>query len=233
MGNRIPVAMACFDRALIRAGAVGAAVSLLVLAAFSNAQGLPVWMPLNVTTHVFFGPEVVAQQSFDVVHSVLGLTIHIVACFFWAAVMILLLRPVERATRRLAWAAGLVIALMAVLVDYAILPRFLSPGWHLILPPIGVLGGFLGMGTGIAIGLVITHGQGNAHSYYRPSLPSIFTPRHPISRLPRVPTVRPVTGGVVGGTLDPSRQRIDPANVARDPNLLDAATPHLDQMAHR
>jgi hypothetical protein len=47
--------------------------------------------------------------------------------------------------------AGLVAGVAAV-VDYGLVPRRISPGWELALSPRGVAAGFAGMALGLAAG---------------------------------------------------------------------------------
>lgn len=157
-----PYAMARFTRAWPLAGALATALSILVLAAAALMQGQPAWLPLNATTHAIHGPDAAAFRGIDLAHTGLGLLIHVVSAFFWASVAVLLVRLSGASTVRLAWAVGLVTAVLAGVVDYGLMPSRLTPGWELILPPAGVAAGLAALGVGVAVGLVLAR-RGGRH----------------------------------------------------------------------
>ena len=148
-----PIAMARLGHAwpLAAGGAVAASVLGLGLAAL--AMGLPFWMPLNATSHALHGPAAAQFTGLDLAHTGLGLVIHVVACGFWAAVAVLMLHDSAHGGATLAWFAGLSTAALAGVVDYALIPARLSPGWELVLPAAGVMAGLASLGVGLALGL--------------------------------------------------------------------------------
>ena len=156
-----PIAMARFDRGWPLAGAWAAVISILVLGAASLATGQPFWMPLNATSHGLYGPEAAQFTGFDLAHTVVGAVIHVASCFFWAAVAVLMLCGVQRGNMALAAGAGLATAALAGVVDYALMPARLTPGWELVLPPAGVMAGLASMGVGLAIGLGLAQRSDN------------------------------------------------------------------------
>ena len=149
-----PIAMARFDSGWPLAGSTATVVSALVLGLAAMAEGLPFWMPLNATSHGLHGEAAAGVLALDFSHTGLGALIHVAACFFWAAVAVLMLRRVRQRRRTPAWVARLGAALLAGLVDYGLMPARLTPGWELVLPPAGVVLGLAGMGVGIALGLL-------------------------------------------------------------------------------
>lgn len=107
--------------------------------------------PFNATSHWLFGPGA-AQAGFRPGPTLTGLATHILASLFWAFLMVLALHFARIARPALLFGAGIATAAVALIVDYGILPRVLSPGWHLVLPPAGVAAGFLLLGIGLGIG---------------------------------------------------------------------------------
>lgn len=152
-------ATAGFKRSWLLAGTAATLLSVVVLGVAALAMGRPFWVPLNATSHALHGPEAGQFAGIDLAHTGVGLAIHVAACFFWAAMAVLLLRLSDRGGPALAWAAGLATAALAGVVDYALLPARLSPGWELVLPPAGVMAGLAAMGLGIALGLRAAHGR--------------------------------------------------------------------------
>lgn len=215
-----PIAMARFDLGWPLAGAFATVLSGLVLGALAAARGLPAWAPLNATTHALYGPEV-TRTALDLGHTGLGAAIHVAACFFWSAVAVLLIRRAPLGGSGLAWIAGLGTATMAGLVDYGLLPARLSPGWELVLPPLGVAAGLAAMGVGMALGLMTAAalGRNAVDAAPRPrTAPATGTvaprPEPPISPVEQLRRPAPQV-------LDQRQQRIDPADmVTEDPNRL-------------
>lgn len=196
-------------------GAVLSALALMVLA--MGQTGSP-WTAINATSHILHGPAAGGETVFDLTHTVVGLVIHFGSCLFWAVVAMGLLRAQTRRDMPRILLTGLGTSLIALLLDYAILPRALSPGWHLALAPTGVLIGFLALGFGLSLGMML--GLMTAPRRSGESIPR--NTGHPA----RQPTSirQPVSDEVAAlrhppGTIDQRQQRIDPANhVTRDPN---------------
>lgn len=149
-----PIAMARFNTGWPLAGSTATVVSILVLGLLAMAQGMPFWMPLNATSHGLHGAAAAQVQALDLGHTAIGAVIHAGACFFWAAVAVLMLRGVRQRRPALAWLAGLGAAALAAVVDYGLLPARLTPGWELVLPATAVAAGFAALGAGIALGLL-------------------------------------------------------------------------------
>jgi len=234
-----PVSMARFDLAWPWAGVLASVLSGLVLFALSLQRGLPGWMPLNATTQAFYGPEVAGIQALDLAHTGLGAAIHVIACFFWSGVAVLLLRKAARGGYRLAWLAGLVTATIAGIVDYGLLPERLSPGWHLVLPPLGVALGFAAMGAGIALGLCLTHARGKPETAAMPVTPPRRAPP-PLATAPAAPdSALEEMRHPAPHVLDQRQQRIDPADaVTDDPNrqgngMKQPGNPEIDERPDR
>lgn len=213
-----PVSMARFDRGWPLAGMLASAVSALVLGGLCLGRGLPGWMAMNATTHAFYGPEAATAPVLDLAHTGLGAVVHVLACFFWAGVAVLLIRKAPRGGLGLAWIAGLAVAAIAGLVDYGLMPARLRPGWELVLPPAGVAPGLAAMGVGIALGLSAAHLLGGQ----RPAAPRPLRPSAPAPTLPAdLQQLGPETlRHPAPHVIDQRQQRIDPADlVTEDPNL--------------
>lgn len=161
-GKAMVMEMTGWQRSIGVAGAAGTVLSVIALGAAAGWQGLPVWMPLNATSHVLHGAEAGRFHGIDLAHTGLGTAIHVGACFFWAAVAFLWLRVRSIPAAGNVWAAGLGTAVLAAAVDYGLMPERLTPGWELVLPPAGLAAGFAGLGIGIAAGLAATRSSRRA-----------------------------------------------------------------------
>ena len=131
------------------AAAVFAGTGLGLMSEAANGSFLA---PINATSHWLFGADEAARPGLRGGATAVGLATHVAASLFWAAVMALALWRwrLEGGLRLLA--AGLATAAVAALLDYGILPRALSPGWHLVLPPAAVGAGFACLGLGLGAG---------------------------------------------------------------------------------
>ncbi|WP_333685309.1 hypothetical protein [Pontibaca methylaminivorans] len=105
-------------RAFLLAGAGAAVLTIAVLGALSAATGAPWWAPLNATTHVFHGGEAAQVTAADWRHTGVGTIIHVLSCFFWALVALIILLLLRRGIGRglpMPWlAAGLTVLLAAL-----------------------------------------------------------------------------------------------------------------------
>lgn len=152
--DRAPGRMASFDRALPVAGLLAGALCALALSLLAARQGLPPWTPLNATSHLIHGPAA-AIPDLNWTHTAPGGVIHFASAFFWAAIAVLLLRLLGGTSVHLAWIFGLGTAALAGIVDYGLMPARLTPGWELILMPVEVALGFLALGIGLSLGLIV------------------------------------------------------------------------------
>lgn len=110
--------------------------------------------PLNATSHWLFGTAEAARGGWMAGPTLMGLVTHVVASLFWACVLMLALRVWPLYAPAALFVAGLGTGVIALVVDYGILPRMLSPGWHLVLPWPAVIAGFLLLGAGLGLGAI-------------------------------------------------------------------------------
>lgn len=215
-----PISMARLDLGWPLAGIYATLFSVATLGAIAVFRGLPLWAPLNVTSHILHGQEV-TLTALDLRHTGLGATIHVVSCFFWSAIAVLVIRRATKSSGKLAWSAGLSTATIAGVIDYGFLPRQLSPGWELMFPPLGVAAGLIAMGTGISLGLMSAAAlweEGETVLPPKPATEPLAEPvvTHPSLSLSPLERLRHPKNGV----LEQRQTRIDPANtVTDDPNL--------------
>jgi hypothetical protein len=87
--------------------------------------------PINATSHVVYGPEAGEVEVPDFKHTVLGLAINAGASVFWATLYERLFgRAVDRGDVATPLLGGGLVAALAYLVDYHLLPKRLTPGWE-------------------------------------------------------------------------------------------------------
>lgn len=208
-------------RAFILAGAGAALLTVFVLGVFSTTQGWPWWMPLNATSHAVHGQEAIETQSFDWQYTGLGTVIHVLSCFFWAFIGLILLILLRRGEKfsalgpggksRIAvpWIAGLAAAGLAGVVDYGLIPARLTPGWELVLGWQGVIAGLCALALGLALGL-----SAGRRKPSKPPVQPAAPPQRPERRVQPDDVSDPAFRELrhrKDGVLDQRMQRIDPA----------------------
>ena len=113
------------------AGSIVAAATIATVALRGLNDSGSAAAPINASTHVVYGPEAGAVDEPDVKHTLPGLAINAGASVFWAAVYERLFgRAVTRNNVGKALLGGGVVAGLAYLLDYHLLPKRLTPGWE-------------------------------------------------------------------------------------------------------
>ncbi len=143
-GARTQTALLC--------SATGALGAYAAVAWAANARGRSVAAPANATSHWLQGPQAGAHDEWDAAHTGVGLATHVASAAFWAAPYVMWNERNSSPTFGSDLRTALATAAVAAVLDYGILPRRLSPGWHLVLPPRHVAAGFVGLGLGLAAG---------------------------------------------------------------------------------
>ena len=87
--------------------------------------------PINATSHVVYGPKAGDVDVPDFKHTMLGLAINAGASVFWATLYERLFgRAGNRGDVSRSLLGGGVVAALAYLVDYHLVPKRLTPGWE-------------------------------------------------------------------------------------------------------
>ena len=115
-------------------GTVASIATTGALMLLAKQQGKRVHQPTNATSHWLHGEKAGAVRDADASHTALGYATHHASAVFWALLFESWLadRPRRSPTQMLADAAGM--ATIAAAVDYAIVPKRLTPGWEAVLP---------------------------------------------------------------------------------------------------
>ncbi len=134
-------------RILSRAAAISFSTTA-VLALVAQWQSRHPVRVVNSTSHWWLGDEGARTAAVDARHTVTGFAIHSAASLLWAAVFEAVR---ETGPRRPLWTDAVALSALAALVDYAIVPRRLTPGWEKVVTPGGIACAYATM----AISLVI------------------------------------------------------------------------------
>ena len=121
---------------LVAAGALTGTVASIAagaaLALAARAEGSGALQPINATSHWLHGRRAGDRRGADLEHTGTGLATHHASAMFWGTIF----EGSARAARRRRTPtttlcdAGLVAGVAAV-VDYGLVPRRISPGWSL------------------------------------------------------------------------------------------------------
>jgi hypothetical protein len=139
-----------FERA-IATGSLAGLATTAALTLLGRRQAGSGAAPINATSHVLWGDEAATVDTVDVKHTLPGVLINSGAGIFWALVRELLSDRLPRRDQATAVATGAAVAGLAYAVDYHLMPRRLTPGWELRLPPRSVAVGFVVLGAALAI----------------------------------------------------------------------------------
>ena len=144
--------------ALVRAAAIGTVASVAVhgaLAYFGRRAGRSAIAPINATSHIVHGPDAGALDRIDVPHTVVGATINHGASIFWALPLAWWLTKDRHLSAADICMGAAATGAIAGAVDYGLVPRRLSPGWHHALPAKSVAGSFGALAAGLAAGALL------------------------------------------------------------------------------
>ncbi len=132
----------------VLSGTITNATMLATLAAFAKARGESAISPINAVSHALWGEKAAHADSLSLQYTLPGLAINQIGATFWAMIYEKLLGEDSHARRTLP-KAGLVSAL-AYITDYWIVPKRLTPGYELILPPKALAGVYTALALSLA-----------------------------------------------------------------------------------
>ncbi|MCS0501240.1 hypothetical protein [Ancylobacter mangrovi] len=116
-----------FAGRVLLSGTTAGLLMAAVLAGCARRKGYTAVQPLNATSHWLDGGRAARTRQVDLAHTLPGVATHLAASIFWAGVF-------EAARRRgprrplVGDTAG--VAALAAFVDYAVVPKRLTPGWE-------------------------------------------------------------------------------------------------------
>jgi hypothetical protein len=133
----------------VLSGTAVALVTTAVLSLIAQARGRHPVETINATSHWFWGDKAARTRAVDGKHTAVGFVTHHLASMLWASVF-QFLRRASPGRSPLTDAAG--VTALAAVVDYAVVPKRLTPGWEKVVPPAAIA---LAYGA-MMIGLIAT-----------------------------------------------------------------------------
>jgi hypothetical protein len=117
-------------RDALLAGSIVCVVTLATVAIRGRADSGSAVAPINATSHVVYGPEAANVDIPDAKHTLPGLAINAGASVFWATLYERLFGRGNSGHVGRTLLGGAVVAALAYLVDYHLIPKRLTPGWE-------------------------------------------------------------------------------------------------------
>lgn len=133
----------------VLSGTAVALVTTALLSLVAQARGRHPVETINATSHWFWGDKEARTRAVDGRHTVLGFATHHLASMLWAA-LFQFVRRASPGRSPLTDAAG--VSALAAVVDYAVVPKRLTPGWEKVVSPAAIA---LAYGA-MVIGLIAT-----------------------------------------------------------------------------
>jgi len=112
-------------------GSVACAATAAMAAWRGTRDGNSAMAPINATSHVLWGPSAADVHVADLKHTASGLLINEGAGVFWAALYERLFgADADKGNAVRALAGGGIVAAIAYVTDYHLVPKRLTPGWE-------------------------------------------------------------------------------------------------------
>jgi hypothetical protein len=137
-------------------GTVAGIATTAAVAMLAKAEGHDAVQPTNATSHWLHGDRAGTVRHADAAHTGVGFATNHASAVFWALPFEAWLasQPPRSGMTLLRDAA--VMAGIAAVVDYGIVPKRLTPGWELVLSRRSVAATFVALALGLAAGAMIT-----------------------------------------------------------------------------
>ena len=139
--------LSLLKRALLSGSAAAAAVTLVASIAGRRATGAYA-APLNATSHFLWGKRAARKNELSWKYTGAGFAANYGASVFWALFAEALKGRSPSAGRALA--SGAAVSALAYVTDYHVVPKRLTPGFELRLPPRGLAAIYAALALGLA-----------------------------------------------------------------------------------
>lgn len=125
-------ALLTFAGRTLLSGSAVAVATTAILALRARTEGRNPIQPVNSTSHWYLGEAAGRSRAVDIPHTIGGYLTHHAASLLWAAVFegLRLWRP-----QRNPLGGAAAVSALAAFVDYAVVPKRLTPGWEKVVTP--------------------------------------------------------------------------------------------------
>lgn len=143
-----------FITSALAAGAAAAATTTATLAVIGRRRDATPYAPLNAVSHIVWGDEAAWHVAPSLKYTATGALLNAAAVMSWATVFEGLLRTRRQPATITVAATAVATAALAYAVDYHVVPRRLTPGFELRLPPQALLPIYASLAGGLIAGAV-------------------------------------------------------------------------------
>lgn len=143
-------------RNLIWSGGAAAVLSAATAAALSRVENGRADTAINAVSHIAWGGHPPSPPGPQARNFIVGAALHTGASFFWAAVFEGVFGRWSRRRGRNALLAGAATALGACVTDYQLVSRRFRPGFEVYLSRPSLLGIYMALAAGFALGARMT-----------------------------------------------------------------------------
>ncbi|KRE21711.1 hypothetical protein ASE66_27950 [Bosea sp. Root483D1] len=129
-------------------GTVAALTTSVALSILARIEGRSAIQPVNSTSHWYWGDAAGRSRRIDFPHTIVGFVTHHGASLFWACAYEMLRRHPQKRT---AFGDAVAVSALAAVVDYAVVPKRLTPGWEKVVTPRAICIAYAVMAVALAI----------------------------------------------------------------------------------
>jgi hypothetical protein len=147
-------------RYVVMCGGLAGLASMSWLSLASRLEGREIWRPANATSHWLHGDDEASESTaLDLPHTAVGAATHQASAMFWALPFGAWLAGRPKRTVPAMLRDASVMAAIAAITDYVLVPKRVTPGWELVLPKRAVAGGFVALALGLAAGGLVAQSR--------------------------------------------------------------------------
>lgn len=147
--------MSTWIKDTLATGAVATASTTAALAVLGKVEGNSAVGPINAVSHILWGDEAAHTDEPDVAHTLTGAALNAAAITMWAALHELLMPRDRKPTVARAVSSGLLVATVAYVVDYHVVPKRLTPGFEKRLSGTALASIYATLAASLAVGSLL------------------------------------------------------------------------------
>ena len=136
-------------------GAVASASTTVALAVLGKVEGNSAAGPINAVSHILWGEEAAHTDERDVAHTLAGATLNAAAITLWAGLHEWLMPRDRKPEVARAVSSGVLVATVAYVVDYHVVPKRLTPGFEKRLSGRALAGIYATLAISLAVGSLL------------------------------------------------------------------------------
>lgn len=148
------MALRRFAARVVAAGSIASVLSIMVASAFARRRTGSVTSASNATSHWVWGEPARRRHDVSLRHTLLGYAIHHASSIWWAGFHE---AGLDR-TRAPAWLVAPVVGTAAMVVDYGVVPKRLTPGFERHLSRSELVAVYVAFSAGLWLGSRLTRG---------------------------------------------------------------------------